>query len=61
MSWVAVNKKGLEYVYMFKPWRNKHHGSWDGCGCIEIPQGSIKKLAGKALSWEDEPVELKEE
>ena len=26
---------------------------------ISIPKGSIKKLIGKELTWEDEPVELK--
>ena len=28
---------------------------------IVIPKGSIKKLIGRDLSWEDNPVELKEE
>lgn len=28
---------------------------------IPLPQGSIKKLIGRELSWSDEPVELKEE
>lgn len=28
---------------------------------VELPKGSIKKLIGRELSWEDEPVELKEE
>lgn len=26
---------------------------------IDLPKGSIKKLIGKELSWEDDPVELK--
>lgn len=30
------------------------------CGCINLPKGSIKKLIGRGLSWEDEPVELRE-
>lgn len=28
---------------------------------IILPIGSIKKLIGKDLTWEDEPIELKEE
>ena len=28
---------------------------------VILPKGSIKKLIGKELSWDDEPVELKEE
>lgn len=33
---------------------NEHTG-------ISLPKGSIKKLIGWDLTWEDEPVELKEE
>lgn len=28
---------------------------------ISLPKGSIKKLIGRDLTWEDNPVELKEE
>lgn len=28
---------------------------------VSLPKGSIKKLIGRELSWNDEPVELKEE
>ena len=28
---------------------------------VSLPKGSIKKLIGRELTWEDEPVELKEE
>lgn len=28
---------------------------------IELPKGSIKKLIGRDLDWNDEPVELKVE
>lgn len=28
-------------------------------GCCYLPKGSIKKLIGKELTWDDEPVELK--
>lgn len=27
--------------------------------CIELPVGSIEKLIGRELTWEDKPVELK--
>ena len=26
---------------------------------VELPKGSIKKLIGRELTWNDEPVELK--
>ena len=28
---------------------------------VRLPHGSIKKLIGRELTWDDEPVELKEE
>ena len=27
-------------------------------GAIQLPKGTIKKLLGRELTWEDEPVEL---
>lgn len=62
MAWVAIDKNGDEYVYSYKPYRDCAKGLevWmlDGC-CVELPKGSIKKLIGKELNWNDEPVELK--
>ena len=44
---------------------DKVDSSWQDnngcCKCLELPKGSIKKLIGRELSWNDEPVELKEE
>lgn len=31
----------------------------DGVCGIQLPKGSIKKLIGKDLTWNDEPVEFK--
>ena len=31
------------------------------CGFSDLPKGSIEKLIGKKLTWDDSPVELKEE
>ena len=58
MAWVATNANGLEFLFREKPYRSGYSGIG---GCILIPHGSIKKLIGRELSWEDEPVELKEE
>lgn len=61
MAWVAVDESGLEAIYEGKPYR------WHDCIWISIlsyvglPSGSIKKLIGRELSWNDEPVELKGE
>lgn len=61
MAWIAVDKNGREFIYMDKPNRGvieflpcQDEGSY-----IELPQGSIKKLIGRELSWNDEPVGLK--
>lgn len=66
MAWVAVNWNGDEYIYEAMPERFYHR--WLPAICeyqdrvyeyIELPKGSIKKLIGRELSWNDEPVELK--
>lgn len=63
MAWVCVNSFGTELIFEAEPhkavysWRDDY-----GSGkCIEIPQGSIGKLIGRELTWNDEPVELKED
>lgn len=62
MAWVAVDKDYTEWIYDDKPWReNEDHwidnSPWSTY--IQLPQGTIKKLIGRELTWEDEPVELK--
>ena len=46
-------------IYTLNDWGDKEYedlyDDW-----INLPKGSIKKLIGRELSWEDEPVELKE-
>ena len=73
MAWVAVDKSGIEGIYDNMPERN--NDMWEDIdyyrvfGEIEferetgiiLPKGAIKKLIGRDLTWEDEPVELKEE
>ena len=70
MAWVAVNGAGIEYIYAKQPLRDNFYRDWDIqivwrgedtmlSDVIELPQGSIKKLIGRELTWEDEPVEIK--
>nr|DAL47933.1 MAG TPA_asm: hypothetical protein [Caudoviricetes sp.] len=68
MAWVAVNPNGDEYIFEEKP--KRFYVLWHPTLCeyqdrvydyVELPKGSIKKLIGRELSWEDEPVELKKE
>lgn len=76
MAWVATDKYGEEYIFQGKPkrnddfWENPIYESFDGQGGrlvlhhfsdIRLPKGSIKKLIGRDLTWEDNPVELKED
>lgn len=50
MAWVCVNSFGTELIFETEPhkavysWRD----DYGSCKCIEIPQGSIKKLIGKS-------------
>ena len=61
MAWLAVDKNGDECIYDSRPVRYKYDGfpCWD-CDsyCIYLPKGSIKKLIGEKLTWDDEPVEI---
>ena len=63
MAWVAVDKDGTEVICNPEPYRDTVDFMW--CiesgfysGAIGLPKGSIKKLIGRELTWEDEPVEL---
>ena len=62
MAWVAVDKNGHEFIFAGRPTRAVFYWNedsfWDE---VELPQGSIKKLIGRDLTWEDDPVELKNE
>lgn len=68
MAWVAVHKNGEESIFDCEPKRTINYwadeqflgeGYYDSD--IPLPKGTIKKLTGRELTWEDEPVELKEE
>lgn len=63
MAWVAVDRDGRECIYQYRPKRTiiqfvplYSYSMW-----LTLPKGSIKKLIGKDLTYEDDPVELKEE
>lgn len=66
MAWVAVNRYGDEYI--FEAFPERLNCVWAPTFCeyenrvydyVELPKESIKKLIGRELSWNDEPVELK--
>ncbi len=59
MAYLAVDRDGAEYIYYNKPFKECDEYwcdniPWD----IQLPEGSIKKLIGRELTWDDEPVEI---
>ena len=65
MAWLAVNKDSSEIIYEVKPYRYKEEwvsrkDGWEReYRYMSLPKGSIKKLIGRELTWDDNPVELK--
>lgn len=69
MAWLAVENGGLEYLFIDKPERIVHHNVFRPSEIdfeiwasdkenIPLKKGSIKKLIGRELTWDDEPVEI---
>lgn len=63
MAWVAVDKDGTEFMCCSRPFRRYLLGEWwpDADSdriVIPLPRGTVEKLIGKQLTWEDDPVEL---
>lgn len=57
MAWVAVDKIGEELISRTEPFRVGD--DWIGYSIFLFPKGSIKKLIGRELSWNNEAIELK--
>lgn len=65
-TYLATNKNGRELVSNEELFRY-NDGWWsnDCFGCLEdsavyLPKGTIYTLIGVNMTWEDEPIELKE-
>ncbi len=70
MAWLAVDENGTEGIYNAKPIRHKLPGAWgtptpagiydEDTWFVYIPLscGSIEKLIGRKLTWQDKPVEI---
>lgn len=58
MAWLVVDERdNSEWIYEYKPERASSF--WYDIGeCVKLPKGSIKKLIGRELTWNDEPVEV---
>ena len=67
MVYLAVNKDGSEVVSNTRIKRFKDYWvdeffehEFDTIDVVFLPKGSIKKLIGRELTWEDNPVEFTE-
>lgn len=58
MAWLAVDKDGTECVFMDYPSKDKKMFGRGLSQYVEFPHGSIEKLIGRKLTWDDEPVEI---
>lgn len=61
MAFVAVDLHGHEEVYRNRPIRLNNGYWWDNVdeeSEILISKGTIEKIIGRALTWDDEPVEI---
>lgn len=64
MAWICVDENGQEMIFDSKPYRtsNRIDGEyWKSdmaAYYMDLPKGTIFKLVGKELTWEDEPIEL---
>lgn len=73
MAWVAVNKYGSEQMFRNRPMRFRSFlvdyqelgkisevlkRDFDEDCSIDMPSGTIEKIIGRKLTWDDEPVEI---
>lgn len=65
MAYLCVDSSG-EYIADNNPTRNFFEWSgWENtdgetCTLISVPNGTIKKLIGREMTWEDDPICLEE-
>ena len=58
MAWLAVDKDGTEVIMTNKPEKVSYYWSNEGGEFANVPQGTIEKIIGRVLTWDDEPVEI---
>ena len=63
-AYLAVEPNGNELIFSEPPCRIDEHST---CGwfcssnssqCVNVPRGTIKKIIGKTITGEDEPIKL---
>ena len=60
MAFLAVDKDGVERIFEDMPHRHDdcYWDTYSVSSVISLPHGSIKKLIGRELNFNDEPVKL---
>ncbi len=63
MAYISIDKNYDEWIWEEEPTRFTEHwvNEKDGNDLIKLPNGSINRLIGRVLTWNDEPVDLDEE
>lgn len=65
--WVAVNKDGSEVCFNEEPYNDRYeeYTDWyaenkrgDLLDRVIMPKGTIKKMIGLDMDWQDEPIEI---
>ena len=59
MAYLAVDCAGNEWIFPAKP-KKDINGFWwmHEADSIKLPQGTIERLVGKKLTWDDDPYEF---
>ena len=63
-AYLAVEPNGNELIFSEPPRRFDEYSTcgWfsnsDSSQCVSVPRGTIKKITGKTITWEDEPIKL---
>ena len=62
--WIFVDYNG-EFISDKEPFRDMfnigYYGFASDANVVKLPKGTIKRLIGRDLTWENKPIELKEE
>lgn len=53
-----ANNKPIRLTFVWGEWKDEFYG--ESCILIPLPKGTIEKLIGKKMTWEDEPICLDE-
>ena len=68
MAWLCKDLDGAEWISATMPVRDEDSPTWmclsesnsgyDEWDAIELPEGTIKKILGRDITWYDEPINM---